>query len=316
MSTQHPMNFLVVPVVAISILFLGGCQNESSASDKEKKVTHRFLKSGWKSGSVAIIDEDGTVKWNYVTEDETSDSWYLPDGKVIFSHKNGVTLVGKDMETIWTYDAPKGKENHTCQPIADGKFLVGENGNGAWLVELNADGTVAKKIKVSDRKDGRHAWRQIRKTPQGTYLTAVMSENKTYEWDADGKLLRTFPNGHYVAVRLDNGNTLTSGNPGNDGWHVAEFDTEGEVVWTLTDEDDIGLHINMVCGLQRLGNGNTIVTNLVHGKGSDTNAPQIFEITTDKKVVWTVKDMTLNRIGSIQILDTEDGKIDNSKQRR
>ena len=45
-------------------------------------------------------------------------------------------------------------------------------------------------------------------------------------------------------------------------------------------------------------------------------APQVFEITPDKKVVWTVKNPKINRIASIQILDTKDGKIDNRKQQR
>ncbi|MCF7956584.1 MAG: hypothetical protein K9M75_12340 [Phycisphaerae bacterium] len=301
------MRFSMLAVLAILFVFSSGVASE---------VSHRFLKSGWLSQAISIVDKDGKVEWEYPTKAETTDSWYLPGGKIIFSHKNGVTLMGKDKVAIWTYDAPKGKENHSCQPIEDGKFLVAENGNGAWIVELDSKGKVAKKIKVSDRKDGRHAYRQIRKTAKGTYLTTVMTENKTYEWDADGKLLRTFPNGHYVAIRLKNGNTLTSGNPLKKGWHIAEFDPKGKVVWSLKDEDSIGLHINMVCGLQRLDNGNTVVTNLVHGNGSDPNAPQVFEITPDKKVVWTVKNPKLNRIASIQILDSKDGKIDNTKQQR
>lgn len=287
-----------------------------TGKEVEKKISHRFLKSGWKSGSVSIIGADGKVEWEYGTDDETTDSWYLGDGKVIFSHKDGVTLVGKDKGTIWTYDAPTGKENHSCQPIEDGKFLVGENGDGAWIIELNGDGTPAKKIKVSDHKDKRHAFRQVRKTPQGTYLATIMTQNKTYEWDAEGKLLRTFPNGHYVAIRLKNGNTLTSGNPNKGGWHIAEFNDEGKVVWSLSDKDDIGLHVNMVCGMHRLENGNTVVANMLHGKNSDPEAPQIFEITPDKKVVWKVKNPKLNRVGSIQILDTEDKDIDNARQQR
>ena len=48
-------------------------------------VSHRYLKSGCNSQSVAIVAADGHVEWEYPIADETGDSWLLPNGNVIFS---------------------------------------------------------------------------------------------------------------------------------------------------------------------------------------------------------------------------------------
>jgi hypothetical protein len=298
----------VVILFAIGTLFQISLAEEACKSETInpcKKITHRFLKSGWKSGSVAIVGHDGKVEWEIKSSAELSDSWLLPNGNVIYSHSDGVTLVSQDKKVIWTYNVPSGKETHSCQPLPNGNFVIGETGLGAWVIELNSKGKIDKKIKVSDFQDPHKAFRHVRKTPDGTYLACIMAENTAYEWDSDGKLIRTFPNGRFVAIRLPNGNTLTSGNP-EEGCHISEFDPDGKMIWSLTEEDEseIGITVNTVNGLHRLPNGNTVVGNIMHGKNhSDPDAPQAFEITPDKKIVWTLKDPTLNRTGSIQILD-------------
>ena len=56
-------------------------------------------------------------------------------------------------------------------------------------------------------------------------------------------------------------------------------------------------------GLQRLPNGNTVMTNWL-GHGQFGKAPHVIEVTPDKKVVWTFADhKTMKTISSIQLLD-------------
>ncbi len=322
----------IISVLSIFILALGvfaaASENRGDAKAKKKKapkppakylettlenplvngagtgVFHRFLKSGWKSESIAIVGKDGKVEWELKDARETSDSWFLRDGGVIFSHSDGVTRLSAKKKVLWTHTIPEGRRTNSCQPIDGGGFLIGENGNGAWLVELDADGKERKRIKISDREDAAHGFRQIRKTPQGTYLACIMTEDTTYEWDKDGKQIRTFPFGHYVALRLKNGNTLISGgNKRKNGLRIVEYDKKGEMVWSLgvDDEEKLGFGLRMICGMQALPNGNIVACNLFHGGSPE--APELFEITRDKKVVWLVKDDRLNRVGSIQILD-------------
>ncbi len=61
--------------------------------------------------------------------------------------------------------------------------------------------------------------------------------------------------------------------------------------------------VKFMTGLQRLPNGNTVMTNWL-GHGEFGKAPHVIEVTPDKKVVWTFADHeTMKTISSIQLLD-------------
>lgn len=278
-------------------------------------VKHRFFKCGWASGGPAIYDASFKPEWSLPDGSETSDGWVLPDGGVVYSYsirgkEAGIIRLGPDKKPLWKYTAPDKHDNHSCQPLPGGGFLAGETAtNGMWMVELDRNGKEVKRVKVGNAtRDMNHTFRQVRKTPQGTYLAAVMNENKSYEWDADGKLVRTFPKGVFVAIRLPNGNTLvTAAHPAADHGAVIEYDAAGKVVWELTQADieALGVQVNMVCGAQRLPNGNTIVTTVNHGKPVGTgDAVKAFEITPAKKLAWSIPGNTdKQNMGNIQILD-------------
>jgi hypothetical protein len=56
-------------------------------------------------------------------------------------------------------------------------------------------------------------------------------------------------------------------------------------------------------GLQRLPNGNTVMSNWL-GHGQFGKAPHLIEVTRDKRVVWTFSDhQTMKTVSSIQLLD-------------
>jgi hypothetical protein len=284
-------------------------------SPAEQPVRHRFFKCGWSSGGPALYDASFKPEWSLPDSSETTDGWVLPDGGVGYSYsvrgkEAGVIRLGPDKQPLWKYVAPDRHDNHSCQPLPGGGFLAGETAtNGMWMVELDRNGKEAKRVKVGDRtRDLHHTFRQVRKTPEGTYLAAVMNENKTYEWDTDGKLLRTFPKGVFVAIRLPSGNTLvTAAHPAPDHGAVIEYDPAGKAVWELTQADieALGVQVNMVCGAQRLPNGNTVITSVNHGKpvGSG-DAVKAFEVTPSKKLVWSIPgDTSKQNMSNIQILD-------------
>jgi hypothetical protein len=61
--------------------------------------------------------------------------------------------------------------------------------------------------------------------------------------------------------------------------------------------------LKFMTGLQRLPNGNTVMTNWL-GHGQFGKSSHIIEITSDKKVVWTFFDhKTIRTVSSIQLLD-------------
>jgi hypothetical protein len=58
-------------------------------------------------------------------------------------------------------------------------------------------------------------------------------------------------------------------------------------------------------GLQRLPNGNTVMTNWL-GHNQFGKAPHAIEVTRDKKVVWTYNDSSfIQTMSSIQLIDKE-----------
>ena len=299
--------------IVTGALLTGMCA--SAGSSDGTPVKHRFFKAGWASGGPAIYDTEFKTEWSLDDGNELSDGWVLPDNGVVFSYsirrkEAGIIRLGPDKKQLWKYVAPDKHDNHTSQPLPGGGFLAGETAtNGMWMVEIDKDGKEQKRVKVGDStRDMNHTFRQVRKTAQGTYLAAVMNENKTYEWDANGKLLRTFPKGAFVAIRLPNGNTLvTAAHPAADHGAVIEYDKDAKVVWEVTQADieAMGIQVSMVCGAQRLPNGNTVITSANHGKPIGTgDLVKAFEVTPDKKLVWSIPSKTSKgNMGNIQILD-------------
>jgi len=314
MKMKH---FLPMMLVVPSIIF-GASQEPVNNSDRGPcPVTHRFLKGGWASRGIALVDNDLSIVWDHADGDELSDAWYLPDGGVVFSFSNrkqksaGIKRLDKEQKLVWTYTVDEGRDNHSCQPLPGGRFLAGESAKGAgYMVEIDANGKKVKEVELAlpenlkERavKDIHHVFRHVRKTKEGTFLAACMSLGKAVEWDGQGQFLCEFPDGKFTAVRLPNGNTLVSGKG------VTEYNKDKEVVWAMTKEDfeKSNLRISMICGIQRLPNGNTIITNVNHGKLTETgDSYKIIEVTKDKKLVWWVDDpkFAQMQMGSIQAVD-------------
>ncbi len=64
-----------------------------------------------------------------------------------------------------------------------------------------------------------------------------------------------------------------------------------------------GISLKFLTGLQRLPNGNTVLTNWL-GHGHLGQAPHIIEVTPAKKVIWSFTDhQILKTVSSIQLLD-------------
>ncbi len=93
------------------------------------------------------------------------------------------------------------------------------------------------------------------------------------------------------------------------GNRVVDFDREGKIVWQLTNEDLPGPWLQDPCGGQVLPNGNVVIACYAGGR-KDVNAPKLFEVNRDKKVVWKYTDGQKVGIHHFQILDTNGEKLD------
>ena len=141
--------------------------------------------------------------------------------------------------------------------------------------------------------------------PTATTWSPIIGQQVVKEYDAEGKVVAEIPapGGPHSAIRLSNGNTLIAcGDMGKQA-KVFEVDKSGKTVWQITSNELPGISLKFMTGLQRLPNGNTVMTNWL-GHGEFGKAPHVIEVTPDKKVIWTFADhKTMKTISSIQLLD-------------
>lgn len=275
-------------------------------------IKHTMLISGTGLDYVGIIDTTGKIVWKHVeiesSNGQKNDSWLLPNGNVIYSYQWGVRIVDvRTNKVIWDRPTPKRNnqsgETHSCQPLDGGsKFLIPECFNDtAFIVEVDTAKKELRRIPLKNQGGGTHGkWRQIRKTAQNTYLVSSYDLHHSFEYDTTGHLLHDFPSGGYVALRLENGNTLTGT---GDDCRFVEYNASGTQVWEVNNSTASvsGLTIGFASEMQRLPNGNTIITNWGgHGTGS---GGAVVEIKPDRTVVGAIPDSFPARIASVKIID-------------
>lgn len=289
---------------------------------------HPFLYCGqWdtrKPVQTIYVIRDGRVAWSYAISERDNyfaDATMLSNGNVIFARKHGVTEVSPDKRVVWNYEAPRGTEVHTVQPIGLDKVLFVVCGNPAKLLVMHkATGNVEHELVLPTRRpDNVHGqFRHVRMTKAGTFLVPHMDMGRVVEYDATGKeIWSVAASSCWAAVRLKNGNTLVSGNQHG---YVREVNPKGEAVWEINKNDLPGIPLHTVQEVNRLANGNTVICNWAGSvnKADWPGVVQIIEVTPDKRVVWALREWTNPDLGpasSIQLLD-EPGVAENGDLQR
>ena len=125
------------------------------------------------------------------------------------------------------------------------------------------------------------------------------------EYDGDGKVAREIPaaSGPHSVVRLPNEHTLIAcGDMVKDGARIFEVDAEGKTVWEIKNGDLPGISLKVMTGLQRLPNGNTVMSNW-QGHDQFGTGPHVLEVTPEKKIVWTFADHKKSSSSSTSAVD-------------
>lgn len=267
-------------------------------------VTHSFLAFG---AETRLIDASGKVTWRYPAA--TRDGWALPDGGALLAlskskeYPGGAAVeVNKDGKVVFEFKGTQAEVN-TVQPLGDGKVLLTEAGAKPRLIEVDRTGKVLVEVPLQAQvKDHHLQTRMARKLVNGNYLVPQLLDRVVREYTPEGKVVWEVKTPHmpFTAIRLPDGNTLIGCTLGH---LVVEVDKDGKEVWRVTNDDLAGKPINDACGVQRLPNGNTVITS--HHAGA--KQVKLTEITREKKVVWTYTDDRPAGIHHFQILET-DGK--------
>lgn len=269
---------------------------------------HRFACADYSGGKVFIVGLDGKVEWEYKAR-HCNDLWVLPNGNLLFNTGHGVKEVTREKKIVLNYQ-PKS-EIYSCQRLANGNTFVGDCGRG-MLIELDPTGKVVKEIALlpKGKKAGHGYMRNARKLPNGNYLATHYSAQVVREYDPTGKMIREIPapGGPHSVVRRKNGNTMIACADQKRNPMLIEVDKDNKVVWSLSNEDMKGKGLGekplkFLTGFHILPNGNVVFTNWC-GHGQLGKAPQMFEVTREKKIVWTFQDdKTMKTHSSVQVLD-------------
>jgi hypothetical protein len=275
----------------------------------EIKQNPAFFCADYTQGKVFMISSKGEIEWEYPAEN-CNDVWALPNGNFLFNTGHGVKEVNRKKEVLFSYESKI--EIYACQRLTNGNTFIGECNSGK-LLEVNAAGIVVKTVKLlPDSVDGGHAFmRNARKLENGNYLVAHYGLDKVCEYDSIGKLVHEIPvkGGPHSVFRLVNGNTLIACSDHNGEPKIIEIDANGKTVWQLTKNELPDIELKFMTGMQYLSNGNLVLTNWL-GHNQLGTAPHAFEITRDKKVVWSYNDNSiLKTMSSIQLLENNNSNV-------
>jgi hypothetical protein len=301
----HPLRALSV------LLLLCGTPAEGAApvlrQESDSGITHSFLALG---AATYIADDSGAIAWSYPAN--TRDGTVLPGGNVLLAVSKGgefpgggVVEVTREGKVVFSFKGTQSEVN-TAQALDGGRYLLTEAGARPRVLEVDRGGKILVDVPIrAQTKDTHLQTRMSRKLSNGNYLVPQLLDKVVREYTPAGEVkweaktpaepAECWP---FTAIRLPDGNTLSTCTHGNT---VVEFDREGKIAWQLSNADLPSPLLKDPCGAQRLPNGNTVITS--YGQ-SVPGEVKMLEVTSQKKVVWTLRDAKRHGIHEFQILDT------------
>jgi hypothetical protein len=288
-------------VAACAILGLAG------GAGAAEPVKHRIMFAEYGKGPNRLVelDADGKVAWEHKFPSIAVIFQVLPGGHVLYAYggkPTGVREIDRQEKVIWDYQS-QCPQVLGCSRLANGHTLVAEQGP-CQVVEVDKDGKVVRTTPLTTTEKGYHLQvRNVHKLANGNILAAHEGEGAIREVDPSGKLVWEYTKVENTgeAIRLANGNTLIAGATQK---RLIEVTPKGEVVWEFGAKDAPELNLTWVSSLQVLKNGNYVVGNFL--RGQEGKGAHAFEVTKDKKVVWTFADHKLAKsITTIRVLDDE-----------
>ncbi len=274
-------------------------------------------------GRAIILSASGSVEWEMDLPYTAHDISVLPSGNVLLNTGPGsVQEVTPDKRVVWHWDG-KPKEGssdrveiHGFQRLKNGLTMIAETGNRR-IIEVDKSGRIVHETPLTvDHPDSHRDTRLVRKLDNGNYLACHEGDGVVREYDPQGTVVWSYKldlagrpeqgghDGHgthvFSAIRLKSGNTLIGGGDNN---RVIEVDPSGKIVWSVDCNELPGIRLFWITTLQQLPNGNLIIGNTHAGPDN----PQLIEISHEKKVVWTFKDMSHfgNDLCASQVLDVK-----------
>ncbi len=268
-------------------------------------VKHRIMFAEYGNGPNRLVEvsADGRLVWEHKFPSIAVIFNVLPDGHILYAcggKPTGVQEINRQHEVVWNYES-KCPQVLGCSRLPNGNTLLGEQGP-CRAVEVNPKGDVVRITKLTTSVEGYHLQvRNVHQLANGNILAAHEGEGAIREVNPEGRVVWEHANVENTgdALRLENGNTLISCGTQK---RVIEVTPDHKVAWEFGAKDAPELNLTWISSIQRLKNGNLIVGNFL--RGQEGNGVHAFEVTRDKRVVWTFADhQMLKSLTTVRVLE-------------
>ena len=268
------------------------------------------------------VNKYGEVVWEHSPAGKVWDFVLLDEDTIVYPIITDTMEVRcidfqKKLKWAWPY-ANQYREiinitRHQSQLIISGQ-------SPPQAIVMSLDGTIQKQLPIPAKYQHHHGQLgNVYAVGDNHFLAQLWGEGTVLEVDGSGKevwryQVPKFGSGRYPVgtvqdvLRLDNGNTMIACGDSKRNPMLIEVDKDNKVVWSLSNEDMKGKGLGekplkFLTGFHILPNGNVVFTNWC-GHGQLGKAPQLFEVTREKKIVWTFQDdKTMKTHSSVQVLD-------------
>ncbi len=282
MKMKHHPHFLALVLTLLSSV---------SPFAADALIRHRllFFEYGKGPNRLLELDDVGKVIWDHKPPSIAVIFQVLPNGNVLYAYggkPTGVREINRKGDEVWNY-VSQCPQVLGCERLANGNTLVAEQGP-CQAVEVNPKGDVVRVTPLKTSHESYHLQvRNVHKLANGNILAAHEGEGAVREVDVDGKVVWEYTGVENTgdAQRLKNGNTLISCGTQK---RVIEVTPDKKIAWQFTAADAPELNITWVSSIQQLPNGHLLIGNFL--RGQEGKGAHAFEVTREKKVVWTWAD--------------------------
>ena len=279
---------LLATLIALTALVPGG---GARADDLQPRPGRRllFTEYGQAPNRFVELDAAGKIVWEFAPPSTAVIFHSLPNGHILFGYggkPTGVREITARGETVFDYVSPS-TQVFGCERLANGNTLVAEQGP-CQAVEVDPQGKIVRVTPLTTSHADPHLQvRNVHKLESGNILAAHEGEGAIREVSPEGKVVWEYTGVENAgdAQRLPQGNTLISCGTQK---RVLEVTPTGEIAWEFTAADAPDLNLTWISSIQQLKNGNILVGNFL--RGQEGKGAHAFEVTRDKKVVWTWAD--------------------------
>jgi outer membrane protein assembly factor BamB len=229
------------------------------------------------------IKEDGTLLWEF-PNNNGHDVQLLKNGNLLIV-TGEVQEVTPAKEIVWRVGKPTIQKAEAAQRLENGHTMIADDGAHA-IIELDEKNNEVWRFDVPNSNNRRtQTMRQVRRLANGNTLICASTLDEVWEVNPAKEIIWRygipFP---YLAVRLENGNTLISSGDGYGsprGWFVVEVDKDGKEVWKFGGEGaPEEQRVRFPTGLVRMPDGSTYI--------AEAQGRRIQHVSADKKILRVI----------------------------